>query len=847
LSSKSFKKPRSVTMGTVRRYTCILALAWTAVVVCIYLLAYLTGLEQGLLTQAQSILLHVLQYGLFWICGLGLVAVTALRARRRLLERDAAVSALWDSERRYRELMERTQTPTGVIQDDCYVYANPAFSELLCYDPGELVGRPIEETLCPEDAAQIVDNYQRRMRGEPIASRYETRLVRHDGTPVWVEVNAQKVEYEGAPADQVEFHDIDARKLAQEGLRRSEEQYRSLVESMREGIILADSRGMITFVNHAAARMVGYEPAEITGHSVFEITPPAEHSHIRDEMDLRVHGKGSIYETRMLRRDGSLLDVQVNATPRFDGAGGFLGPVILALDITERKQAEALLRESEAKFRAFAEQTVVGFLILQHGRSVYSNAAVKALVGFPLIDNMGWDVQQILQYVHPEDAAVIAREYAELVATGGEHLLQQFEFRVLTLTGETKWALLNATRTELGGVPSIIALIMDITERKLAEATMQQQQHEDSIATLAGGIAHDFNNILLGVLGSATLLADSLPANHPDRDLCGLIATSARRMSDLTAKLLAYARGGRYQPRPVDLNEMVRDVVAMLRGSQPGQVQVVLTQASQLWPVEADPGQMQQVLLNLIFNGYESMAAGGGTVSVLTENVQRGVWTDSQQQRHPAGDYVHIAVRDCGPGMDQATLARAFEPYFSTKATGRGLGLAAVLGIVRNHSGSISVDSTPGQGTVFHVYLPRGVSEVKRAQPEAIPGQGGHETVLVVDDEELVLDVARRILSRQGYTVLAALDGAAGLALAKQHLGAIDLALVDVQMPVMDGVELLGRLREIGYRGRFLLTSGYNYSLALEQLPPGSVDGFLNKPYGANDLLEAVRNALDGN
>jgi two-component system, cell cycle sensor histidine kinase and response regulator CckA len=845
LSSNSFKKPHAVTQKTVSRYTSILGLAWTGLVACIYLFTVLSGLEQSPSTPVRSTLLHVLQYGLFWFCGLGLIAVTAVRAGRRLAERDAAVSALRDSERRYRALMERTQAPTAVIQDECYVYANPALCGLLGYGPGELAGRRLEETLRPEDAPQILENYHRRLRGEDVASSYEKRLIRRDGALVWVEVNAQMVEYEGTPAVQVEFYDIDARKLAQEALKRSEEQYRSLVESMREGIVMADGQGAITFVNHAAARMIGYEPEELIGHNVFEITPPGEHAHIREEMELREHGQGSIYEMRMAQRDGGLLDIQVNATPRFDGSGKFLGPVILALDITERKQAEALLRESENKFRAFAEQSVVGFMILQNGHSVYSNAAIKALVGFPLVGNMGWDVQKILQYVHPEDAQVIAREYAELVASGGEHLLQQIEFRVLTLSGETRWALLHATRTELGGVPSIIALMMDITERKLAEAAMQQRQHEESIATLAGGIAHDFNNILLGVLGSATLLADSLPASHPDRDLCELIATSARRMSDLTAKLLAYARGGRYQPRPVDVNEMVRDVVAMLRGSQPGQVRVELQQAPQLWPVEADPGQLQQVLLNLVFNGYESMAGGGGTISVLTENKHLEDWTDAQQQHHAAGDYVHIAVSDSGPGMDQATLARAFEPYFSTKAPGRGLGLAAVLGIVRNHSGCISVDSAPGRGTEFHVYLPRGGSEVKRAKPGADLGRRGSETVLVVDDEELVLDVARRILSRQGYTVLAAHDGAEGLALARQQLDAIDLALVDVQMPVMGGVELLVKLRELGYSGKTLLMSGYNYALALEQLPPGAVDRFLNKPYSASDLLQAVRGALD--
>jgi CheY-like chemotaxis protein len=240
------------------------------------------------------------------------------------------------------------------------------------------------------------------------------------------------------------------------------------------------------------------------------------------------------------------------------------------------------------------------------------------------------------------------------------------------------------------------------------------------------------------------------------------------------------------------------------------------------------------------------MAAGGGTLSILTENVYREAWTDNQQQRHAAGDYVRIAVRDCGPGMDQATLARVFEPYFSTKAPGRGLGLAAVLGIVRNHGGCISVDSAPGRGTEFDVCLPRGASEADRAKLDADRGQGGNETVLVVDDEELVLDVARRILSRQGYAVLAAHDGAAALELAQQQLSAIGLALVDVQMPVMDGVELLSKLRELGYSGRMLLMSGYNFSPALEQLPPGMVDGFLSKPYSANDLLTAVRKALDG-
>ncbi len=1263
-------RPRQpgVTLRAIWRYTLWGALAWTLLVLGFFALTRELVLSRSH-NWSQLSGLYAVECGLFWLCGLGMLLFTALRARRRVQERDEALARLRESELRYRMLLECAQAPIAVAQAERYVYANSGFCQLLGVEPGELTGILVADTQCAAERELLLDRCQRRMRGEDVPSIYETRLLRHDGSLVWVEVNTHVVTYEGAPAVQVEYHDINARKLAEMALarreeqfrslveqmndwvweidadarytytgpqvqvllgytpqevlgltpydlmpadeaarvrplataaieqrkqfqlfsnyllhkdgrrllfetsgspffdeqgqllgyrgvdrdvsareeaelalKRSEEQFRSLVENMREGIVLADAQGAIQFVNRAAAQMVGLAPEQLLGRHVLEITPPSEHGLISAQQQRRRVGADSSYETRMLRPDGTFLEVQVNATPRYDTAGNYCGPFILALDITERKEAQralqasekrfrdlvegtsdliattdaqgcftyvnpvcervlgcsaaeltgrkawefmhpddlravqprierqmaqgqtslqyecrvlgaqgrehcllwtadmqsngdgafasayviahditarklaeaearlnearletlerlnqladsdeyqlchfaleegvrltgsvvgylafvsadeqtltmyawnqaameecstvdkpltyrvadtglwgeavrqrrpvitndyaapnpcnkglppghvniwrhmnvpifdgdrivavagvgnkdsaytpgdarqlsllmsgmwsllerqralSALRESETKLRSFAEQSVVGFQIMQHERVLFSNQAVSELLGYPQETVLGWHLHDVNEVFHPEDRVRMLRAYEELLDPRNPRPVQHLDLRAITRSGAVKWLMLHATRSDLGGAPAVITLLTDITERMAAEAALQQRQREESISTLAGGIAHDFNNILLGVLGSSTMLAETLPPGHSGADLCEMITTSARRMADLTGKLLAYAHGGKHEPVPLDVNVAVQDTVRMLRGSQPSQVQLQLLLARDLWPVEADQGQLHQVLLNLAFNAFEALSAGGGTLTVLTENSTREAWVCGGTRDHPAGDYVRISISDTGPGMDQATCERAFEPYFSTKAPGRGLGLAAVQGIVRNHGGCISVESAPLRGTAFHIYLPRG-SRAPSAAPVELPrGYDGQETILIVDDEELVLSVASRILTRHGYLVLAAADGAAGLELTQRYSGRIDLALIDVQMPVMDGIELLQALRAQGFAGAALLSSGFNETPLGPSMPGGAAQGFLSKPYSTSELLQAVRAQLD--
>jgi CheY-like chemotaxis protein len=363
---------------------------------------------------------------------------------------------------------------------------------------------------------------------------------------------------------------------------------------------------------------------------------------------------------------------------------------------------------------------------------------------------------------------------------------------------------------------------------------------------LAGGIAHDFNNILMGVLGSASMLRETIADTTSNAEVCDAIITSAKRMSDLTGKLLAYARGGLSQPQPFFVNDAVRDSLAMLRGSIPAHVNVELDLEPEQWPIEADAGQINQVFLNLCVNACEAMGEAGGLLLIRSRNVSfEHAWTCVAHGEHPAGNYVMAEVQDTGSGISPETLVRIFEPFFSTKFQGRGLGLAATMGIVRDHGGCISADSKVGEGTTFHVLFPRGHRLPKAEAPVATSHHGGGETVLVVDDEQVVLTTAKRMLERQGYHVLTAESGRDALLVLAREGPLVNLMLIDMHMPNMSGAEVLGRMPAGTQHISVLASSGYGADYALEGVDEGVVHGFLQKPYTKDELVNSVRKALD--
>jgi two-component system cell cycle sensor histidine kinase/response regulator CckA len=415
-------------------------------------------------------------------------------------------------------------------------------------------------------------------------------------------------------------------------------------------------------------------------------------------------------------------------------------------------------------------------------------------------------------------------------------------------TGEPRWLQVIKSPLVLPGEaePLVLGIVTDATERRSLEEQFHQAQKMEAVGRLAGGVAHDFNNILTAILGCADLLLDELPDGAPQREDAEQIREAGLRAAALTRQLLAFGRRESVEPVPLNVNAVVANVEKMLRRVIGEDIELVAKLDPAAGTVVADAGQLEQVIMNLVVNARDAMP-DGGRLTIETANVELDADYAARHLAVTPGPHVMLAVTDTGVGIDDATLRRIFEPFFTTKPNGRGtgLGLATVYGIVKQNRGSIVVDSEPGRGSTFRVYLPR-VAPPASAQPvrAEAPARGGHETVLVAEDDDDVRRLARRVLEGQGYAVLEAPDAATALRLAAGHAGPIDLLLTDVVMPEMPGTELARRLGDARPGTRVLYVSGYtDHSVGNGALPTGT--SFLQKPFSATTLVRRVRHVLD--
>jgi PAS domain S-box-containing protein len=406
---------------------------------------------------------------------------------------------------------------------------------------------------------------------------------------------------------------------------------------------------------------------------------------------------------------------------------------------------------------------------------------------------------------------------------------------------------ISPIRDSTGQIRGTSTIARDITERKQMDARFQQTQKLESLGLLAGGVAHDFNNLLLGIMGNTSFALETVPFASPHRVLLEDVLKASERAAGLTRQLLAYAGKGRFVMLKISLSDLVTEISGLIRTSIPKQVQLRLELSPNLPVIEADPSQIQQVIMNLIINGAEAIGEGNvGTVLVTTELQvvdEHYISQDSASDPSELGTYVALQVHDTGIGMTDEVRAKLFDPFFSTKFMGRGLGLAAVLGIVRSHKGTIRVYSSPGKGSTFKVLLPAAEGNVTyvESQVQDVRGEG---TILVVDDEEIVRSMAKRVLERHGYTVLLAEDGKTGVKMLGDRKNEILIVLLDMTMPVMSGEEAFRHMRMISPRVRVILSSGYNEVEAIRRFTNKGLAGFIQKPYTAGELALKVKTAL---
>lgn len=514
------------------------------------------------------------------------------------------------------------------------------------------------------------------------------------------------------------------------------------------------------------------------------------------------------------------------------------------------ERALAALRENEERLRLALDAGRMGIWDwnIESG-ALTSTGALAQIHGFAPEAFPATFEAFVSSALHPEDRAGFVARVRHAVAESAHF---ETEFRAVRPDGSLRWVLAKgqAFAGTGGRARRMIGLEMDITERRLLEEKLRDSQKLESVGLLAGGIAHDFNNLLTGILGNTSMAMNLLPAGSEVAGLLEEVRHAGDRAAELTRQLLAYSGKGRFVIERMDLSRMVRDMDNLIRVTVPRVARVSMELAAGLPPVEADPVQLQQVVMNLVSNAAEAVGVRPGVIGIRTG------WREIETAPPPAaaragelrpGTYVYVEVSDTGAGMQPETVERIFDPFFTTKFTGRGLGLAAAAGIARSHGGAIQVESAVGRGSTFRLFLPA-AARIGAAPPQpehpaaAAAGEGG--TVLVIDDEEVVRRTAENGLRRYGYEVLTAGDGAEGVELFRARAAEISAVLLDMTMPVMSGEEALALIKQIRPDVPVVASSGYSETEAARRFAPALLAGFVQKPYTAAALAGSIRAAL---
>lgn len=616
--------------------------------------------------------------------------------------------------------------------------------------------------------------------------------------------------------------------------------------------ILADGQVLHEWMSDSFQHITGYTPDELGIHGLWTRLVHPDDIPLAEQAFQRIlAGESYVQEFRIVTRDGQQRWLRELARPEFDTSGRVVRVLGAAQDITDQRRAEQALRESERNLRLIAENTTdCVFAYDMDQRLLYVNSAFETLTEYSVEELQR---RNFIDYLHPDDRE---RMLAMLASTFGGASFDDAEYRMITRSGREKWCSsscgpLRDTDGRQIGVQGrerdISVRIQADQERVLVERKLQEAQKTESLGVLAGGIAHDFNNLLQAIYGNVTLAMIEVTPTAPAYESLVQIESAAQRASELVQQLLFYAGKRDADVRVVDLNAIAREMTALLRASIPRLIQVDYQLDPGQMLVQADPTQIRQVVMNLVMNAAESIGASSGAIRVSSElrvleraDMQSLVIGDNL----PAGVYAVFSVADDGEGMDAATIARIFEPFFTTKFTGRGLGLAAVLGIIRAHHGALKVASVRGAGTTFDLLLPIvGDATPTRAvaQPAAWQGAG---TVLLIDDEQQVRAVTKRLLERFGFTVLAAEDGPTALDLFRRHADTIVCVLLDLMLPKMSGDHIFQQLRQLGLRVPVVLISGYSQTEIQAHFRESAAAHVLQKPFSASDLRTILQHVL---
>ncbi len=647
------------------------------------------------------------------------------------------------------------------------------------------------------------------------------------------------------------------RQRAEEMLWKTSRRFRSLIENTSNVIAILDIDRIFRYLSSSTANILGYGSEDLVGKHIFEFIYLDDVKTLTDMLEEAMRNPGvsvSAFECCIQHNDNSWHTFAVTITNLFNDPtiNGFL---INCHDITERKKVEASLQQSEERYRTLVEQLLAITYTVEFddsgSKTTYISPQVETLLGFTPAEWMA-DRQLWVKQLHPEDYDNVM---SAIERSNNTSEALNIEYRILARNGRVLWfrnqQTTKATWSKNNQTNYIHGVMFDITEQKQLENQLQQAQKMEAVGQMAGGIAHNFNNVLTALIGHAELAMNQVSSDDPIYlDLEG-VRKSAQRAARLIQQLLAFTRHQTIHPQVINLNELVFNMTIMLRQLISEAIELKMLAAPDLGQVKMDPNQVEQVLINLVVNARDAMLQGG-RLTIETANTTVHIGDTEQRAGVNPGDYVMLTVSDTGAGMTKEVISHIFEPFFSTKGVGKGtgLGLSSCIGIVRQNDGYILVDSEPGHGTTFKIYLPRFYSETPQStlvMPAVQNMPQGNETILVVEDAIMVREMTVRVLRQQGYTVLEAGNGEDALLLVEEQHGLqLQLLIADVVMPQMGGDVLAKRLLAAYPDVKILLISGYSDKAIARRGVLEQEVAVLSKPFTPNTLTRKVRRVLDG-
>jgi two-component system cell cycle sensor histidine kinase/response regulator CckA len=644
---------------------------------------------------------------------------------------------------------------------------------------------------------------------------------------------------------------MDPLQQAERALRESEERYRRLVESSPDAVLVVDGADKISFVNLAGARLFGAErPQQLVGTPAIDLVHPEDRETVRARMETLRSGKPvPLLEERMLRMDGGVLHVECTAA--LLQQEGRPAIQIVVRDVTPRVESEKAIGRQAEIIRAMTDSMAEGLYALDRaGRVTFMNAAAQRLLGWPREELLFRDLHQMTHYRHErgvpypkeecpvlrvmETGTPVYREDDAFIRKDGSFLPVAYTSSPLSVSGE---------------IAGAVVVFSDVSERRALQERLLESQRMDAVGRLATGIAHEFSNALSVISGYGALLVEGLSRRNPLRGKAQEILWASERAAGVTRQLLAFGQIQVVEPRVLDLNAVVEETRQLIRRLIGEDIELSVRLAPDLGRIKADPGQVQQAVVNLVVNAREAMPRGG-KLTIETRNIEMDEGYARGFVGVEPGHYALLAVSDTGAGMDEETRARIFEPFFGAKEVGRGTGLtlASTYGIVKKAGGHIWVYSEPSFGTTFKVYWPAAGDAQLPLRVEEKPApqsMRGSETVLVVEDDDMVRGLVREILTAGGYNVVEARNPEEGLRIAGELKGDIQLMITDVIMPGMSVRDFIDRLAKPQPLMKILFMSGYTDEAIVQHglIEPGLA--FLQKPFTRDSLALKVREVLD--